>query len=181
MVITFPADAVPVALSDPDTAAARIASVIVRFKPDAYRADAETQARQIVEEATRADAFLLAMTAPPGADPAVLTGMPVTAPPTWNPQVADHLRWSLADVGGPDIRDSATVQTAIGPVVLVERTPPARPRNGRPRYRQLQAFLPNDDTSMLLLTLSTISPRGWPAQRALFVHLVTSATHTEAN
>jgi hypothetical protein len=170
VVITFPADALPIALTDPDRAAARIASVIVRFKPDAYRADAETQARQIVDEATRADAFLLAITAPPGADPAVLTGMSVTAPPTWTPQVADRLRWSLADVAG----DTTTVHTAVGPAVLVERTPPARPR-------QLQAFLPDDDTSMLLLTLSTISARGWPAQRELFVHMVASATHEKPN
>jgi hypothetical protein len=165
MVITFPADALPIALADPDRAAARIASVIVGLKPDAYRADAETQARQIVDEATRTDAFLLAIVAPPGADPAVLTGMPVAAPPAWTQQVADRLRWSLADVAG----DAATVHTAVGPAVLVERP------------RQLQAFLPDDDTAMLLLTLSTVSARGWAAQRELFVGMVASATRDEPN
>jgi len=175
VVITFPADAEPIALADRDGATARIASIIVRFKADAYRADAEAQAREIVDGAVCADAFLLAITAPAGADPAVLTGMPILAPPQWDQRVADRLRWSLADTGGPDVRDTVTLPTGIGPAVVVERTPPMLPRESRPRYRQLQAFLCDDTTSMLLLTLSTISGRGWDAQCAQFVRMVASA------
>jgi hypothetical protein len=41
--------------------------------------------------------------------------------------------------------------------------------------------MPEDATSMLLLTLSTISARGWNAQRSLFVHMVASVTTTSSD
>jgi hypothetical protein len=182
MLITFPSDVTPIALSHPDAAAAQLSRVFAGYAGGrSYLPDLEAQARQVVDDAIKAAAFLLAMTAPMGADPAVLTGITVDGPPTWDVQAADELRWSLADRGGPDVRDAVTVQTDLGPVVVIERMPgveqvrTARRTGARP-YLQLQAFLPEADSPhLLLLTLSTISAKGWDMQRLRFVEMIMAA------
>jgi len=90
---------------------------------------------------------------------------------------AERLRDSLDDVGGPDVRETITLDTGLGPAVIVHRVPGVEQhREGGPLALQLQAFVPEPGTGrMLLLTLASPSPHGWPTHQLLFAHLVASA------
>jgi hypothetical protein len=88
------------------------------------------------------------------------------------------LRDSMEDVGGPDVRETVTVDTGLGPAVVVQRIPGVEQARARlPLTLQLQAFLPEPGTGrMLLLTLACPASTGWAAHQALFGELVASAS-----
>ncbi|PPK62376.1 hypothetical protein V5P93_001643 [Actinokineospora auranticolor] len=169
----------PLPLDDPDRAVAEFAGVIgdLRDVPAGAAADLEALAAEGVDAALREGAVLMAVVTPEGADPALLTGVALAVPPTWDLETADRVRDSVEETGGPDVRETVVVESAVGPAVVAQRVPGVeQAREGRPAVVQLQAFIPDPASGrMLLLTLASPSSRGWAAHQALFTRMVASA------
>jgi hypothetical protein len=179
MRLAVPETVRPLPLTEPSRAVQEFAKIIgeLRDAPVAAAADLEAVAIEAIDAATAAGAFLMAVVTPPDAAPALLTGAVLEVPPSWSPDTAERLRDSLDDVGGPDVRETITLDTGLGPAVIVHRVPGVeQAREGGPLALQLQAFVPEPGTGrMLLLTLASPSPHGWPTHQLLFAHLVASA------
>jgi hypothetical protein len=143
------------------------------------RADLEALATEAVETAVREGAELMAIVAPPGAAPAVLTGVVLDRPADWDADTAAALRDSLEDVGGPDVRETLVIGTALGPAVIAQRVPGVEQvRARRPLALQLQAFIAEGE-HLLLLTLACTSAHGWATHQLLFGQVVASARGEE--
>ena len=143
------------------------------------RADLEAIATEAVETAVREGAELMAIVAPPDAAPAVLTGVVLDRPAGWDADTAAALRDSLEDVGGPDVRETLVVGTALGPAVIAQRVPGVEQvRARRPLALQLQAFIAEGE-HLLLLTLACTSTHGWATHQLLFGQVVASARGEE--
>ncbi|HEU5470104.1 MAG TPA: hypothetical protein VFV67_05575 [Actinophytocola sp.] len=166
-------------LCEPARAVQEYAKIIAELRdaPDGSAADLEAVASEAVDAARAGGAFLMAVVTPPDAAPALLTGAVLEVPPSWSVDTAELLRDSLEDVGGPDVRETITLDTGLGPAVIVQRVPGAeQARERRPLALQLQAFIPEPGTGrMLLLTLACPSAAGWAAHQLLFGQLVASA------
>lgn len=175
-------------IDNPPLAVRELAALLgeLRDVPSGHRsvaADLEPVASEAVETATREGAFLMAVVTPPGAMPAMLTGVVLEVPPTWNPDTAESLRDAMEDVGGPDVRETVTLETGLGPAVVAQRVPgPEQARERRALTVQLQAFIPEPGTGrMLLLTLACPSTEGWSHHQELFARLIISAQPDSAN
>lgn len=139
------------------------------------RADLEALATEAVETAVREGAELMAIVSPPGAAPAVLTGVVLDRPSGWDDGTAAALRDALEDVGGPDVRETLVIGTALGPAVVAQRVPGVEQvRARRPLALQLQAFIAEGE-HLLLLTLACTSAHGWATHQLLFGQVVASA------
>jgi len=169
----------PLPLAEPRRAVQEFAKIIgeLRDAPAAAAADLEAMATEAIDTAVASGVFLMAVVTPPDAAPALLTATVLEVPPSWSADTAERLRDSLDDVGGPDVRETITLDTGLGPAVIVHRVPGVEQhREGGPLALQLQAFVPEPGTGrMLLLTLASPSPHGWPTHQLLFAHLVASA------
>ncbi|HEV2782102.1 MAG TPA: hypothetical protein VGX25_22145 [Actinophytocola sp.] len=164
----------------PERAVQELATIIGRLRdtPAGTAAEREAVAREAVEAARGEGAFLMAVVTPPDAAPAILTGVVLEIPPAWTDDVAERLRDSLEDVGGPDVRETITLDTGLGPAVIVQRVPGVeQARERRPLSLQLQAFIAEPGTDrMLLLTLASPATDGWASHQLLFGELVASAS-----
>jgi hypothetical protein len=175
VILDFPDTVVRLPLDDPDLAVKEYAAIADRLRggTGSY-ADLQAAATEAVDTALRAGALLFAIVTPPDADPAVLTGVPLSRADRgadWDPEA---VRDSVENVGGPDVRETLVVDTALGPAVIAQRIPGVeQARARRPLAFQLQAFIPAEVD--LLLTLASTSPRGWDAHQWLFCQVVRSA------
>lgn len=176
MRIAFPDEIRRVPIDDPQQAVRELTAILGELR-DGTAADLEPIASEAVETAAREGAVLMAVVAPPDAAPAMLTAVVLAVPPTWDLDTAESLRDALEDVGGPDVRETASLETGIGPAVLVQRVPGVeQARERRVLTVQLQAFIPDPGSGrMLLLTLACPSVHGWTAHQELFASLVASA------
>lgn len=170
-------------VDDPEAAAAELAAILAEApgRTERLAGDLLPMAAEAVEHALTTGAIFLAVVPTPGSTaPAVLTGVPVGAPSGNRQDRADALRDALENVGGPDVRETVTLDTAVGPVAVAQRMPgPEQQRAGRPLTLQLQAFIPEPGTgAMLLLTLASTTGNGWSEHQALFARMVGSA-HTD--
>jgi hypothetical protein len=167
-------------LDHPDLAVQEYAAIVGELRGvSGGMADLEAIATEAVETAVREGAVLMAVVTPPDAAPAVLTGVVLDVPPGWDPDTAETLRDSMEDIGGPDVRETLVVDTALGPAVIAQRVPGVeQARARRPLALQLQAFVP-EDGRLLLLTLACPSTRGWAAHQLLFAQVVRSARGAE--
>lgn len=182
--LALPDDVRRLPLDVPETAVAELAAILAEAPGRAERlaADLTPMAAEAVEHALSAGATFMAVVLTPGnTAPAVLTGVPVAAPSPHRQDPADALRDALENVGGPDVRETITLDTAVGPVAVAQRVPgPEQRRAGRPLTLQLQAFIPEPGTgAMLLLTLACTATRGWTEHQVLFAQIAGSA-HTES-
>ncbi|HEV7647855.1 MAG TPA: hypothetical protein VGP26_06825 [Actinophytocola sp.] len=170
-------------IDNPPQAIREFAAILgeLRDLPSAT-ADMEPIAAEAVETAVREGAFLMAVVTPPGAAPAVLTGVVLDVPPSWDTDTAESLRDAMEDVGGPDVRETVALETGLGTAVVAQRVPgPEQARERRALTVQLQAFVPEPGTGrMLLLTLACPSTDGWSAHQEVFARLVTSAEPDDA-
>lgn len=168
-------------LEHPDLAVQEYAGLVGQLRGlSTGRADLEALATEAVETAVREGAELMAIVAPPDAAPAVLTGVVLDLPPGWDPDTAEALRDSIEDVGGPDVRETLVVGTALGPAVIAQRIPGVEQvRARRPLALQLQAFIAEGE-HLLLLTLACTSDRGWATHQLLFGQVVASARGEQA-
>jgi hypothetical protein len=165
-------------IDDPPRAIREFAAILGELRDlPASVADLEPVATEAVETALAEGAFLMAVVAPPDAAPAMLTGVVLEVPPAWDQDTAESLRDAMEDVGGPDVRETVTLETGLGLAVLAQRVPGAeQARERRTLTVQLQAFIPEPGTGrMLLLTLACPSTEGWPVHQELFARLVVSA------
>jgi hypothetical protein len=165
-------------VDDPPRAVREFAAILGELRDlPASAADLEPIASEAVESALREGAFLMAVVTPEDAAPAVLTGVVLEVPPGWDPDTAESLRDAMEDVGGPDVRETVTLETGLGPAVIAQRVPgPEQARERRALTIQLQAFIPEPGSGrMLLLTLACPSTEGWPVHQELFARLVVSA------
>jgi hypothetical protein len=180
MRLAIPEVARQLPLDRPELAVRELASIIGELRPRSM-VDLELVAADAVDAARDEGVFLMAVVTPPDAAPALLTGVVLEVPPDWVAQTADLLRDSLEDVGGPDVRETITLDTALGPAVLVQRIPGVeQARAGRPLTAQLQAFVPEPGTGrMVLLTLASPSAHGWAGHQRLFGELVASASMSQ--
>jgi hypothetical protein len=170
-------------IDNPPAAIREFAAILGELRDlPAAAADMEPIAAEAVETAVREGAFLMAVVTPPGAAPAVLTGVVLEVPPSWDTDTAESLRDAMEDVGGPDVRETVTLATGLGTAVVAQRVPgPEQARERRALTVQLQAFIPEPGTGrMLLLTLACPSTDGWAAHQELFARLVTSAQPDDA-
>lgn len=181
MILDMPDTIWRLPLEHPDLAVQEYAAVVGELRGvTGGRADLEAIATEAVETAVREGAVLMAVVTPPDAAPAVLTGIVLDVPPGWDPDTAETLRDSMEDVGGPDVRETLVVETALGPAVIAQRVPGVEQARGRrPLALQLQAFVP-EENRLLLLTLACPSTRGWDAHQLLFAQVVRSARGGEA-
>jgi hypothetical protein len=180
MRLAMPDEARQLPIAQPEQAIDELAAILGKMREGAA-ADLEAIATQTVETAAREGAILMAVVTPPRAAPALLTGVVLTVPPSWDTDTAAALRDSMEDLGGPDVRETATVDTDLGPAVIVQRIPGReQARERRALTVQLQAFVPEPGTGrMLLLTLACPSTDGWDAHQRLFAELVASAGPSE--
>lgn len=171
-------------LDRPELAVREYAAIVAELRHEVTSAaDLEALATEAVELARAAGATLMAVVTPPDAPPALLTGTLLALPPSYQPSDAVHsLGDSVEDLGGPDIRETITLATRLGPALVVQRVPgPEQVRDRRPLTLQLQAFIPEPDTGlMLLLTLACPSYDGWTSHQLLFGALVASASESES-
>ncbi len=176
MILDMPDTVWRLPLDHPELAVQEYASIVARLRGIATgAADLEAVATEAVETAVREGAVLMAVVIPPDAAPAVLTGVVVDVPPGWDPDTAETLRDAMEDVGGPDVRETLVVETALGPAVIAQRVPGVeQARARRPLALQLQAFIPDGDR-LLLLTLACPAADGWAAHQLLFGQVVCSA------
>jgi hypothetical protein len=168
-----------VPITQPERAIREYARIIGGLR-DGAAADLEAIATEAVDTVRGEGAVLMAVVTPPDAAPALLTGVVLDVPAPWNGEIAELLRDSVQDVGGPDVRETIALDGKLGPVVIVQRIPGVeQARAGRPLTVQLQAFLPEPGTGrLLLLTLACPSLLGWSAHQELFAGLVVSASVT---
>lgn len=176
MRLAFPEEVRRVPVDHPEQAVRELTALLCRLR-EGTAADLEPLAAEAVETARREGAFLLAVVAPADAAPAMLTGVALAVPPSWDLDTAESLRDVLEDVGGPDVRETAALDTGLGPAVLVQRVPGVeQARERRALTVQLQAFVPEPGSGrMLLLTLACPSVHGWATHQELFASLVASA------
>jgi hypothetical protein len=176
LVVDLPDTVWRLPLDHPDLAVQEYAGLVGRLRGlSTGRADLEALATEAVETAVAEGAVLMAIVAPPDAAPAVLTGVVLDRPPGWDADTAAALRDSLEDVGGPDVRETLVVGTALGPAVIAQRVPGVEQvRARRPLTLQLQAFIAVGD-QLLLLTLASPSEFGWDTHQLLFGQVVASA------
>lgn len=171
-------------LDHPELAIQEFAQIIgqVRDLPPGAAAGLEAAATEAIEWALRERACLLAVVTPQGAAPALLSGVVLAVPSSWDPRSADRLRDSMVNVGGPDVRETLCLDTALGPVVIVQRVPGKEQIRARqPLALQLQAFVPEPGTGrMLLLSLASPAVHGWDVHQLLFGEMVASAEPDEA-
>jgi hypothetical protein len=178
MRLSMPDVARQVPLEQPAVAIQEYAAIIRELRGGVGGAgDLEALATEAVETAHGSGAILLAVLTPPDAAPALLTGIALDVPPSWDVDTADALRDALANVGGPDVRETRTLETELGPAVIALRFPSVeQARARRPLTLQLQAFVPQPGTGrMLLLTLASPALDGWQTHRFLFGQIVASA------
>jgi hypothetical protein len=179
MLVEMPAEVRRLPLDRPRVAIQAYATILAELRdvPDGAAADLEALATEAIEAARREGTFLMAVVTPPNAAPALLTGFVLEVPESWSGDVAELLRDSMEDVGGPDVRETITVETGLGPAVIAQRVPGVeQAREGGPLTLQLQAFVAEPGTGrMLLLTLACPSAAGWQHHQRLFAELVTSA------
>lgn len=163
-------------LEHPELAVQEYAAIVGQLRGmSTGRADLEALATEAVETAVREGAVLMAIVTPPDAAPAVLTGVVLDRPSGWDGDTAEALRDSMEDVGGPDVRETLVVGTALGPAVIAQRVPGVeQARARRPLSLQLQAFIAEGE-QLLLLTLAAPSEVGWATHQLLFGQVVTSA------
>lgn len=176
MIVDLPDTVRRLPLQFPDLAVQEYASIVRELRGGTGGiADLEAIATEAVDTALREGAVLMAVVTPPDAAPAVLTGVVVDMPASWDPDTAATLRDSMEDVGGPDVRETLVLDTALGPAVVAQRVPGIeQARAKRPLTLQLQAFLPAGE-GMLLLTLASPSGHGWATHQLLFCQVVRSA------
>ena len=183
MLVAMPPAVRRVPIETPRLAIQEYAAILAELRdaPAGAAADLEAVATEAVEATRAQGAFLMAVVTPPDAAPALLTGFVLEVPEPWSGDVAELLRDSLENVGGPDVRETITVDTALGPAVIVQRVPGVeQARERRPLTLQLQAFVPEPGTGrMLLLTLACAAADGWVVHQHLFAELVASACHPE--
>jgi hypothetical protein len=174
--LAFPDEIHRIPVEQPEQAVRELTALLGQLR-EGTPADLEPVASEAVETALREGAFLMAVVAPPAAAPAMLTGVVLAVPPTWDGDTAESLRDAVEDRGGPDVRETATVETGLGPAVLVQRVPGVeQARERRALTVQLQAFVPEPGSGrMLLLTLASPSTHGWAVHQELFASLVASA------
>ncbi|TDP97573.1 hypothetical protein [Labedaea rhizosphaerae] len=182
MRIALPAEAVQVPLQRHDEAVRTFAAIMAKLRdaPDGSSGDLEAAAAEAVETAVRGGAFLMAVLAPPGCGAALLTGVMLDVPDGWDADSTDsaeQLRESLENVGGPDVRETATMRTGLGLAVIANRVPGVEQARARkPMTLQLQALIPEPgQPRMLLLTLAAPQTLGWDRHQALFAAIVASA------
>jgi hypothetical protein len=171
VILDFPDTVWRLPLDEPDLAIKEYAAIVdqLRGGTGSY-VDLEAAATEAVDTALRAGALLFAVVAPPDADPAIMTAVPLDSTES-DPEA---LRDSVENVGGPDVRETLVVDTALGPAVIAQRIPGVeQARARRPLTLQLQAFIPAE--VQLLLTLASTSARGWDAHQWLFSQVVRSA------
>jgi hypothetical protein len=178
--LAFPDEVRRIPVDHPEQAVRELTAILGDLR-EGTPADLEPIASEAVETATREGALLMAVVTPPDAAPAMLTGVVLAVPPTWDVDTAESLRDALEDVGGPDVRETVSLDTGIGPAVLVQRVPGVeQARERRTLTVQLQAFVPEPGSGrMLLLTLACPSAHGWSTHQELFAALVTSARPDE--
>lgn len=171
MIVDLPDTVWRLPLDDPELAVKEYAAIADQLRGGTGSCvDLESAATAAVDTVLDAGALLFAVVAPRGADPAILTAVPLASTGS-DPEA---LRDSVENVGGPDVRETLVVDTALGPAVIAQRIPGAeQARARRPMALQLQAFIPAEVT--LLLTLASTSPRGWDAHQRLFAQVVRSA------
>lgn len=176
MILDLPDTVWQLPLEHPELAIQEYAGLVGELRGQSTgRADLEVLATEAVDTAVREGAVLMAIVAPPGAAPAVLTGIVLDRPSGWDQDTVAALRDSLEDVGGPDIRETLVVGTALGPAVIAQRVPGVEQvRARRPLTLQLQAFIAEGE-QLLLLTLACPSELGWATHQLLFGQVVTSA------
>jgi hypothetical protein len=183
MRIALPEEAVQVPLQRHDEAVRTFAAIMARLRdaPDGSAGDLEAAAAEAVETAVRGGAFLMAVLAPPGCGAALLTGVMLDVPDGWDADSAEQLRESLENVGGPDVRETATMRTGLGLAVIANRVPGVEQARARkPMTLQLQALIPEPgQPRMLLLTLAAPQVLGWDRHQALFARIVASAQPSE--
>jgi hypothetical protein len=183
MLVAMPPAVRRVPIETPQLAIQEYAAILAELRdaPAGAAADLEAVATEAVEATRAQGAFLMAVVTPPDAAPALLTGFVLEVPENWSGDVAELLRDSLENVGGPDVRETITVDTALGPAVIVQRVPGVeQARERRPLTLQLQAFVPEPGTGrMLLLTLACAAADGWVAHQHLFAELVASASQPD--
>jgi hypothetical protein len=178
MRLAFPDCLNRIDITDRERATAELAGAMAELRQTPGQVGIESMAREVVESAVDGGAFLLAMVTPPGADPALLTGVALEVPDGWDADSAEGLRDAMENVGGPDVRDSVALDAPIGPAVIAQRVPGVeQERAGEPMVLQLQGFIVDPDASrMLLLTLASPSLGGWQEHQRLFTALVASAS-----
>ena len=177
MIVDLPDTVLRLPLDHPQLAIQEYAEIVGELRGlSTGRADLEALATEAVEMAVREGAELMAIAAPPGAAPAVLTGVVLDRPSGWDDgSAAALLRDSLEDVGGPDVRETLVIGTALGPAVIAQRVPGVEQvRARRPLTLQLQAFIAEGE-HLLLLTLACTSHHGWESHQLLFGQVVASA------
>lgn len=178
MRLAFPDSVKRVDLSDQERAVTELAHVMAGLRETPGQVGIEAAAREVVESAVDGGAFLLAMVTPDDADPALLTGVALEVPDGWDPDSAEGLRDAMENVGGPDVRDSVTLDSPLGPAVVAQRVPGVeQERAGEPMVLQLQGFVVDPSAErMLLLTLASPSATGWSEHQRLFAALLASAS-----
>lgn len=181
MRIALPDEVRQIPVAEPQRAIAEFAGVMAEIRGIGAAADLEAAATEAVESATREGAILMGVVLPADADPALLTGVLLATPPTWDDDIAETLRDALENIGGPDVRETVTIPTGLGPAVLAQRVPGVEQARARlPMTLQLQALIPDvTNGRMLLLTLAGPSPRGWATHQQLFGEIVGSAEGPE--
>lgn len=183
MRIAFPDSVHQVPLGNSDAGIRRLTELIARIRntPAGATADLLPLASETVETAEREGAILLAMVIPDDAAPAMLTGVLVESPDSWDIDAAEATRNSVENVGGRGVRETGTLETSLGPAVMVQRVPGVEQARARePLALQLQALIPDSDAGrMLLLTLSGPSRSGWEVHQRLFAEMVASACPSE--
>lgn len=178
MRLAFPDCLTRVDLSDQERAVTELAHLMAELRQTPGQVGIEAAAREVVESAVDGGAFLLAMVIPEDADPALLTGVALEVPDGWDTDTAEGLRDAMENVGGPDVRDTVTLDAPLGPAVVAQRIPGVeQERAGEPMVLQLQGFVvdPSADR-MLLLTLASPSVTGWSEHQRLFTTLLASAS-----
>ena len=165
-------------IAEPPRAIAEFAKVMAEIRGVGAAADLEAAATEAVESAAREGAILMGVVMPADADPALLTGVLLAVPAKWDDDIAETMRDALENIGGPDVRETVTLQTAgLGPAVVAQRVPGIEQARARqPMTLQLQALIPDPANGrMLLLTLAGPSPRGWDIHQRVFAEIVGSA------
>lgn len=176
MIVDLPGTVRRLPLDQPGLAVQEYAAIVGELRGiGTGRADLEALATEAVEAAVAEGAVLMAIVTPRDAAPAVLTGVVFDRPPGWDEDAAEDLRDALENVGGPDVRETLVLDTALGPAVIAQRVPGVeQARARRPLALQLQAFIAEGE-HLLLLTLACPSGHGWAAHQLLFGQVVASA------
>jgi hypothetical protein len=166
-----------VSLRSMEDTTTELLAVVRRLRgEDAARDPAlEGAAWQAAELAHRHRAGLVAVVEHPMADPAMLVAGVVPVPRPMDPGTAADLRFFLADSGGPDLREVAKAETAMGyPVVIAERIQLAG--------AQLQAVVIDPvNPRIAVFTMHSPTGRGWLELATIAGQLVSTADFSPAD